>query len=258
MNNTLQQGDFSKEFLKQQEIKGEVIPSSNLYKDIRDQRLTFNDWQLNLPNYAFYPDEWTDSFQKGITSENFSGKTVYEVGLGTGANAIHLLNIGAEKVYGSDLEGRNPLLAGTNINENLGIDGFSKFEAFLGEESLLSPLKKEENLEKREEIKEIIACIPQAILPQGAEKHPDDKAHYYPEEYFDEYEFNKYALGLNEALLKESKELTPNANITLNLGGRVGKEKLFQLFKKYNYIPEITHTEIIPQCPTTNLSFWDN
>lgn len=69
------------------------------------------------PDFAFDPDDpWTQTFQEGLARADLKGKTVYEVGVGTGINVAFILqSCGARRVYGSDLDPRLVVLAERNI-----------------------------------------------------------------------------------------------------------------------------------------------
>lgn len=213
--------------------------------------------ELDIPAHAFRPDEWTEAFQRGLLKSGLNGKSVYEVGVGTGINVQHLIErCGARVVYGSDIDSRLIPLAQRNVQKLL--DGRSlQFIPISGSTNLLDIQNDELRQQiRRETLGAVVACLPQAFQPADAQPGPDDAAHYYPQEYFSEMPFNSFALGLNEALLAQARERHPRTSVILNLAGRVGLSRLLEMFKSNGYRPEIVHEERIPQCPTTNLGYF--
>lgn len=212
------------------------------------------------PPYAFRPDGWTGAFQKGLSKAGLAGAEVLEVGVGAGPNAAFALKeLGVKRYHGTDLDPRLPELANRNVRQLLPNGTADSFNAIGGPTDLLRHAEVAELVRNR--VHTVVACIPQAIKLPGVPDHPDDTAHYYPQESFKENPFNQYALGLKEALLRQFRELVQESgdyskSIILNLGGRVGLRRLLDLFVTNGFTPQLLHEEIVPQCPSTNLGFF--
>lgn len=226
----------------------------------------------HAPGYAFDPsDPWTQTFQISLERAGLSGKTVYEVGMGTGVNAAFMLRMcGARRVSGSDLDPRMADLAMHNV-ENLAPQEASRFHPVHGAVSLIdSP----EALGEIARADVVIGCLPQVAdpgcdrfaavrdaaqteLPEGADVREDDHiAHYYPWAAFEDFPFNSVGLGLNEALLRRLRAKAPAAEVILNFGARIGVPVLFELFKANGYTPEKLHGQIVKQHEGTDISFF--
>ncbi|MBI5412214.1 hypothetical protein HZA43_03490 [Candidatus Peregrinibacteria bacterium] len=217
--------------------------------------------RLECPSFAFRPDEWTEAFQTGLQKDGLTGQEVFEVGVGTGVNAHFALSrLQVTRFFGADLDERLLPVARRNVDRALSPELAARFSAIEGSTDLLT--SEAAIAIVRERVRVVIACIPQALRPKGVPEHPDDIAHYYPEEPFRKYPFNRFALGLNEALLRQFYELIQQAQdpsskyIILNLGGRVGRKVLLDLFRTNGLVPHILHEQMIPQCPTTHLDFF--
>jgi methylase of polypeptide subunit release factors len=211
---------------------------------------------LEKPKNYFNPqDSWTQIFQKGLAKGALSNCFVYEVGIGSGANIIYMLNcLGVLKAASSDIDSEVTKIALKHIKEKVK-NWEERFTPVLGSIDLLNS-KYFESVAS--EVDVIIACIPQIIdnTNSGHLKQSDHIAHYYIDDEFDEYPFNKFGLGLNEALLRQAKTLAPRAEIILNLSGRVGEENLHKLFTENGYEPEILYQEIVPHCTETDITFF--
>ena len=226
------------------------------------------------PEFAFDPtDPWTITFQMGLERAGLEGKTVYEVGVGTGTNVAFLIRMcRAATVYGSDLDARLPDLAEQNVKDLVG-DEASRFHPIKGSVSLIDHPEALEAIAKTDAI---IACLPQVGDPSDgkvkafreAHKAPlaesmrsgtnaeDHVAHYYPWAMFDEFPYNSVGLGLNEALLRRLKEHAPKAEIIMNFGARIGTDILFEFFRSNGYEPEKLSSMIVHQHAGTDISFF--
>ena len=225
------------------------------------------------PDFAFDPtDPWTLTFQKGLEAAKLEGKTVYEVGVGTGINVAFLLRMrGAKTVYGSDLDARLPDLAEKNVKDLVAKEA-EQFRPIKGSVSLI------DSDQARAAVKDsdvVIACLPQvgdphdsrvtafrnaqkAPLAEGTGKGPaeDHVAHYYPWAMFDDYPYNSVGLGLNEALLRQVRTEAPKAELIMNFGARIGTDILFDFFKSNGYEPEKISSMIVRQHAGTDISFF--
>ncbi|MCJ2187652.1 hypothetical protein [Novosphingobium beihaiensis] len=224
------------------------------------------------PNYAFDPrDPWTQTFQKGLERAELQGKTVYEVGIGTGINAAFVLRFcGASAFYGSDLDPRLIELAERNL-ASLSPEHAGQFQPVKGAVSLIDTDEARAKIAKTDVV---IACLPQVgdpnderfsafreeqsvSLPEGADEQAHDHiAHYYPWAMFDEYPFNAVGMGLNEALLRRIREHAPHAEVVMNFGARIGTGLIFEMFRANGFEPEKIASQIVRQDAGTDISFF--
>jgi SAM-dependent methyltransferase len=223
-----------------------------------------------VPNFAFDPsDPWTRTFQAGLERAGLSGRRVYEVGLGSGANIVFMLqHCAAARVLGSDLDPRLPMLA-RQLVARVAPDLLDRFQPIEGSVSLIdTPIAMAEVATADV----VVACLPQVPDPQDVmyarfhatqlntqspeQQAEDHLAHYYPWTAFNAYPFNAVGLGLIEALLGRVHTSAPRAEVVLNLGCRIGKDLLFRLFRAYNYRPEELASTIVRQHARTDISFF--
>ncbi|MCC9621357.1 class I SAM-dependent methyltransferase [Thalassospira sp. MA62] len=225
-----------------------------------------------IPDFAFDPeDPWTQTFQEGLAKAHLAGKTVYEVGVGTGINiAFVLRQCGVARAFGSDLDPRLVVLAERNLR-SLSPEHAKHFEPVHGCVSLVDT---DEAREKVAQSDVVIACIPQVGEPgdakltafreaqsvelaDGADNEAEDHiAHYYPWTLFDEYPYNAVGLGLNEALLRRLREHAPKAEVLMNFGCRIGTEIICECFEANGYQPEKIASKIVRQHAGTDISFF--
>lgn len=203
------------------------------------------------PDYAFNPkDRWGRVFEWWFSTAELDWLRALEVWTWSAINVLKVLNkFKVIEIVWSDLEPDVVSLALKNVKKYC-LEQSHKFTAV--ESNLLNQI----DPDFLEKVDYIMWCIPQAILPKWAKKSPDDSAHYYPWEYFTQYEFNKLALGLNEALLHQISQVSRQAKVLLNLAWRVWKDNLIKLFETHWFNPEVKYEEIIPQCPSTSLDFF--
>lgn len=224
------------------------------------------------PDFAFDPDDpWTQTFQAGLKRADLKGKTVYEVGVGTGINLAFILrSCGAARAYGSDLDPRLVVLAERNLR-SLSPQHAELFHPVHGCVSLVDTDDARRKVAKTDVV---IACIPQVgepndarltafreaqsvTLADGADTQAEDHiAHYYPWTAFDEYPYNAVGLGLNEALLRRLREHAPHAQVVMNFGCRIGTDIIFECFKANGYRPEKLASKIVHQHAGTDISFF--
>lgn len=225
-----------------------------------------------VPSFAFDPkDPWTETFQRGLQCANLHGKKAYEVGIGTGTNAAFLLSVcGADEVSGSDLDPRLIDLAEANVR-SLAPDLSHRFNPVKGPVSLIDS---DEARTLVADADVIIGSLPQVgdpgdknismmrealhiLLAEGAEEIADDHiAHYYPWSEFNEYPFNSVGLGLNEALLQRVRSHSPQAEVVMNFGCRIGAGVIFECFKANGFEPEKLSSQIVEQHSGTDISFF--
>lgn len=222
---------------------------TKLYNDVILQIQTM--MSEENPRFAFNPkDRWWKVFEKWYFTNDFKWIRALEVWVWTGVNAIKTMIVhDVLQIVWSDLEPDVVALSLDNVQKYCPSQAH-KYDAV--ESNLLS------NIDPKflSEVDFIMWCIPQAILPKWSKKNPDDSAHYYPWEYFNQYPFNYLALGLNEALLHQISQVSRQAKVLLNLAWRVWKDNLIELFETHWFNPEVKYEEIIPQCPSTSLDFF--
>ncbi|MDG4767689.1 hypothetical protein O7632_26875 [Solwaraspora sp. WMMD406] len=224
-----------------------------------------------MPNFAFDPrDPWTLTFQAGLRRAGLGGRRVYEVGVGSGVNVAYLLrHCAVELVHGSDLDPRLTGLAHRFVAESVP-DLLDRFHPVEGAVNLLDPPAAAARAAGADAV---VACIPQVPDPgdvlgrrfdlgappaaTGSGRQLDDHAaHYYPWAAFNRYPFNVVGLGLIEALLRRVRSCAPHAQVILNLGCRIGKDILLQLFRSNGYRPEELASRIVRQDRRTDISFF--
>lgn len=226
----------------------------------------------HVPEFAFDPtDPWTETFQEGLMRADLSGKRVYEVGIGTGMNAVFLLrSLEAARVSGSDLDPRLAELATKNVQE-LAPGDVERFSPVRGAVSLLDADAARSEVAQTDTV---IACLPQVACPQDQkfaairdshdvevpeevqERRVDHLAHYYPWQDFSAFPFNAVGLGLNEALLRQVRETSGEAELIMNFGARIPRANIMEMFEANGYAPEILHSRIVEQDAGTDISFF--
>jgi hypothetical protein len=225
-----------------------------------------------VPDFAFDPtDPWTATFQEGLSRADLDGKRIYEVGIGTGMNAVFLLRAcPSARVSGSDLDPRLSDLALRNVQGLVPAEAH-RFHPVAGSVSLI------DTDAARAEVAEadvIIACLPQVTCPDDekfaviraaqdveiadrpGERSADHIAHYYPWAMFDGYPFNAVGLGLNEALLRRVAETAPKATLVMNFGARIPMATLCAMFEANGYAPELLYSRMVEQDAGTDISFF--
>ncbi|MGW0828598.1 class I SAM-dependent methyltransferase [Streptomyces sp. NPDC002845] len=225
----------------------------------------------SLPSYAFAPsDPWTVTFQAGLARAGLRDSRVYEVGVGSGANVLFMLRqCGAELVVGSDLDPRLPVLAQKLVTADAP-DLAAQFRPVEGSVSLIDGPVATAEVAMADAV---VACLPQVPDPgdamyarfraahlqtvaDGRRRVDDHVAHYYSWAEFNDYPFNSVGLGLIEALLSRGEQYAPRAQVILNLGCRIGKGTLLQLFRSHGYRPEELASQIVRQDEDTDISFF--
>lgn len=224
-----------------------------------------------IPSFAFNPsDPWTLTFQVGLERAELSGRRVYEVGVGSGTNAAFMLRYcAAALVLGSDLDPRLPVLAQRLVAEATP-ELRDRFRPIQGSVNLIN---RPAAIAEVTIADVVVGCLPQVPDPEdemyarfcraqlnaapGGVHHRDDHmAHYYPWAAFQHYPFNSVGLGLIEALLRMVRSYAPRAQVVLNLGCRIGKDILLQLFRSNGYQPEELASRIVRQDEDTDISFF--
>lgn len=225
----------------------------------------------SLPGFVFDPsDPWTLVFQEGLAMSGLNGANVYEVGVGSGANAVHMLEkCGARLVSGSDLDARLPLLAQRVVERDApGLR--DRFRPVLGSVDLIGTPEAAAAVSGADAV---VGCLPQVPDPlddrcarfcaaflgedaRGGSRADDYIAHYYPWTRFASMPYNAVGLGLIEALLRQVRSCAPRAQAVFNLGCRVGREAVFAVFRANGYRPVELTSRIVPQSECTDIGFF--
>lgn len=206
---------------------------------------------IEVPNYAFRPDQWSKAFLQGLSKVDVQNKSCLEVGVGTGINVIYLLTKSPHAIAISDKEGRCVPLACRNIRRHFGESkDVEKVLPYSRSLELASWL--ESAVHDHFDI--VYACLPQVILPQGEDINRDDAlAHYYEKERYPS-DLGIYGLALNDIFLQQARpHLNPGGSVVLNLGGRPGQKTLEELFIRNGFKPTLLHHEVIAQHAETSL-----
>ncbi len=198
---------------------------------------------IHIPRPAdlFLPDQWTEVFARGILTRAFEGKTVLEVGVGTGINMAGLLarQYPVARYIGTDICDKAVFASGILAVDN----GWDV-------ELVTSDLLKDVPDAVLQNVENIFACIPQVPTERDLSQG-DNFAHYYKGtgSYWD-----KYGLGLNSSLLQEATKRAPQAEVTLNLSGRPGVDTLRELFSYHGRDFDVVHEEMVPQHAETSVA----
>lgn len=207
------------------------------------------EWQINIPIHpdVFRPDEWTLAFANGLTklaNENaFDGKNIVECGVGTGINMAGLHAISKPKSFiGGDINASS-IRSAKDLARSMGII------ADIFKSCLLMNI----NFSDLVETDHIIACIPQVPADPTHQnlQEGDNSSHYY---IGDGSKWDLHGLGLNAKLLEQAHDWSPQARVTLNLGGRPGIDTLRAMFNEHGYKVVAIHAQRVPQCPISTVA----
>ena len=221
--------------------------------------------RIYLPDYVFPPDGWTKVFQEGLAEYgarySFDGKSVAEIGVGSGINALYLLQAHQPaSVYGSDINDKTAMAAAWNVMLNLPSDKSEKYRAVLGDWNLADWMP------QRGKIGVFIGCLPQAPLPKGVDiKAGNHYGDYYDPERFEgesnpelkayAHRMNELGLGLNNsALATFNKKLDIGAHVILNFGGRPSLENLEEMFRSNGFKMEVLKESVVEQDSKTDIN----
>lgn len=254
--------DLGKNSLPKSEFQGQI---ENHYS-LEDLDLGY-DFPLNgrifIPPSAFTPGRWTAALVRGLANlEDLYGKTVAEVGVGTGVAAAAFLKLHPEvrELVISDYVEGHADLASYNINLLLGNKEW-RYRAIPGSQDLLNWAFNSQSSEDflnrivsappRPHL--VYACIPQVIRPAEVSVS-DPEAHYYTVKEGQENEYDQYDLGLVYRLLQQSSKIMATGDrVVLALAGRPTLPLLKDMFRQNKFSSQIVHEEVIEQDPTTCL-----
>ena len=208
--------------------------------------LTPKDLNLEIPDFTFRPNVWTEAFLTGLESIDVRNKRIVEIGVGTGIIGIDLLKRGVKKYVGVDIDARILPIAKQNIEK---IVPKFKQRVTLLQSDLLESVPSDYLFDV------ICGCLPQVSKPATIKLGDEDSF----ARYFDAVKYqsvlNVYGLGLNEAVLIQSKtRLKSQGSVVLVLSGRAGKSVLEELFTHNGYTPRIVFEDNIAQLRETTLA----
>lgn len=203
---------------------------------------------INIPKFAFKPNDWTKIFLQGLGQVNVKDKDVLEIGVGTGVVAICLLKTGATYT-GLDIDERLMECARQNICSNF----TSTNDEIISYRLIVSDLFEQLNENERYDL--ICGCIPQVLKPETIDLgEKDSYARYFDNSKY-QSSLNIYGLGLNEHALRDGRNyLKPDGKIVLVLSGRGGEDILYQMFTENGYKASILCEKTIPQLSKTTLA----
>lgn len=242
-----------------------IVPNNTLFnqdkveKEVRDYLYKFNFW--NRQESTFIPDDWTVSMIVWVIKHvdwllQYKDKiSLIELWVWEWSIVKYIFSNYKDKINKIVwLDICDKAVSDANIHlESLMKDNPDKIDLHV------SNLLKGYNSKILDNLDFIYACLPQVRFVGTKEernKIVDFYAHYYEDEEFKNFEFNKFWLGLIEQTLKESSINARNQDILLNLAWRIPKEILFDLFHRYWYSPEIMYEKLIPQHWGTSLDMF--
>ncbi|SRR5579885_297372 len=226
--------------------------------------------RLLLHSAVFTPEQWGRTFAEGLLKnpEIFDGKTVVEIGCGSGWISLLLfMRTGVREVLGLDINEVAVLLARLNAWLN-GVDrdgsvrmsqhGVPITAAFRAEVSDLlgQPLSRQESFDH------VIGCIPQVLHPDPqaldrlkgklSSKDLYDLSNYCFRQGILE---DRFGLPLIARALEQSQLcLSPGGQVTLILGGRPGPQAIEGMFRRRGFEPALKWIRRIQQADDTDLA----
>lgn len=225
--------------------------------------------RLILHPAVFEPEQWGKTFAEGLLKEPeiFNGKTVCELGTGSGWISILLLKrTYARFVLGLDLNPVAVAIAKLNAWLN-GSDGDGTLKMTLRGAPLVESFRVAhsdlllEPLGRKEKFDHVVGCIPQVLHPD-----PSTLKSVRPLSTRDLYDLSNYCFeqGILEdrfglpliarALEQAQLCLQPGGMVTLILGGRPGLEAIDGMFRRRGYEPRLWWSRRIQQADDTDLA----
>lgn len=213
--------------------------------EYKRHRLTPAELDIEIPSFTFRPNVWTEAFLTGLRSISVKGKSVAEIGVGSGVIAIDLLKRGVKEYFGIDIDSRILPIAQQNIIKKI---PKSMQKVTLLQSDLLESVPEDRSFDI------VCGCLPQVSKPSTIELgDADSYARYFDSRKYQSV-LNVYGLGLNEgALIQAKTRLKPQGSVVLVLSGRAGKEVLEQFVTQNGYKPYIIFEDTIAQLRETTL-----
>lgn len=213
---------------------------------VERRELTQQDLDLEIPDFTFRPNVWTEAFLTAIDRISIQNKRVVEIGVGTGIIGIDILNHGAKEYVGLDIDERILPVAKRNIAKRAP-EHMQKVT--LLQSDLLEAIPADYSTDL------VCGCLPQVSKPGSVELGTGDSFARYFDAGKYESVLNVYGLGLNEAALVQAKtRLHSNGSVLLVLSGRAGKNVLENLYTHNGYAPHVVFEDTIAQLRETTLA----
>jgi aspartate/methionine/tyrosine aminotransferase/methylase of polypeptide subunit release factors len=225
--------------------------------------------KLFLHPAVFEPEQWGKTFAEGLLKEPevFSGKSIVELGTGSGWISILLLKrTYARFVLGLDL---NPVaVAISKLNGWLnGCDADGTLKMTLRGAPLVESFRVAhsdlllEPLGRRERFDHVIGCIPQVLHPDPAQLKSKRKMSTRDLYDLSNYCFqqgileDRFGLPLIARALEQAQLcLNPGGSVMLILGGRPGIDAIDGVFRRRGYEPQLWWSRRIQQADDTDLA----
>ena len=201
---------------------------------------------LEIPDFTFKPNIWTETFLRGLSTLDLSGISVVELGVGSGIVGIDLIKKGIGRYIGLDIDERILPVAERNIKKSIPC---SNCTIDLLKSDLLCDLDEENSFDL------ICGCLPQVTKPVNITLGASDSfARYFDSQKYSS-DLNTYGLGLNESALIQSKtKLKSDGRVVLMLSGRPGINVLNQMFENNGFVPKVIFEKNVPQLRETTLA----
>ena len=213
---------------------------------IERRTISQEEFDLEIPDFTFRPNIWTEAFLTGLSTIDVQGAKVAELGVGTGIVGIDLLRRGVGHYVGIDIDDRILPVALRNITH-----------AVPGQTSRITLLTSDllDKLDEDHSFNIICGCLPQVSKPPTITLGSADSfARYFDSQKY-QSDLNVYGLGLNEsALIQARTRLRPDGRAVLVLSGRAGNDVINRMFERNGYSARVLFEDTITQLKETTLS----
>ena len=207
------------------------------YKQSADIIIPTDNSKVYLPDHS-----WTETFAEGLQRCALTESSVLEVGVGSGINMAGLMLVPypPRDFIGLDI-------ADDAVSASRVVAKANRIGATLMQSDLLSNVG-DSTLRG---VDHIIGCIPQVPRHKG-EMHDDrELSDYYEETGIKE---DAFGLGLVARLLDQAADRAPQAQITLNVAGRPGEQRINELFADRAMRHRSLHCRVVKQDAGTCLA----
>lgn len=199
------------------------------------------------------PDQWTRAFLSGLSAfEDFNGKKILELGVGTGINAAYILQTREPSVlYATDIDGRCTEVSAKNVQHNVSPEKAIRYRPLLGDRNLASWLTEVGFADV------VYCCLPQVVKAPYMNIHEGNTVGHYYDPALYPSDLHHLGLGLNEFALRQLHPLLEVGGVAiLNLSGRPGLGQGLEelLFRKNGYEPKLLYQEVIQQHVMTSVA----
>jgi aspartate/methionine/tyrosine aminotransferase/methylase of polypeptide subunit release factors len=259
--------------LKLHQLAKELTRNSECNSHLKLQQIASSEKQCSLQFIlhpaVFSPEEWGQTFAEGLLkqADSFAGKTVIELGTGSGWISLLLLtSTHVKQILGLDINPIAILIARLNAWLNgTTVDGVLKMtpygvpliEAFSAHVSDLLSLPISEN----KKFDRVIGCIPQVLHPdpdalEHLQSKPSHRQLYDLSNYCFEQGIleDRFGLPLIARALEQTQLcLNPQGKVTFILGGRPGQAAIESMFNRRGYNAQLYWSRRIKQADDTDL-----